>query len=75
MSVRSDVKQLAGKLLPANGRCPGDGSAMFGGFIAENEAEPQPPRCRMCGQAHWPPDPRIWFAVVGRSQPWLPDCR
>jgi hypothetical protein len=75
MSVRSDVRQMVEKLLPRNGQCPGDPAAMFGGFIAEGQPEPAPPRCRSCGAAHWPPDPAIWYCVVGRSVPWLPDCR
>jgi hypothetical protein len=69
MSVRSDVKQLADRLLPSNGKCPGDPAVQFAGFIAENEPEPQPPRCRLCGTAHWPPDLPIWYCVVGRSMP------
>jgi hypothetical protein len=75
MSVRSDVQRMAEKLLPRNGRCPGDPSVLFAGFIAEGEPEPQPPQCRLCGVNHWPPDPRIWVCIVGRSVPWEPDCR
>jgi hypothetical protein len=63
------------KLLPPNGKCPGDPSVLFGGFIPEGQPEPAPPRCRLCGKEHWPPSLPVWYCVVGRSEPWLPDCR
>jgi hypothetical protein len=69
MSVRSDIRQMAERLLPANGKCPGDPSVKFAGFLAEGEPEPQPPLCGLCKTRHWPPRPPIWFVVVGHSSP------
>jgi hypothetical protein len=72
MSVRSDVRQIAERLLP-DGQCPGqyenypDGGVWY---IREGQPEPEMPTCLLCGERHMKPEdrePHVVIEVVVRS--------
>jgi hypothetical protein len=74
MSVRSDVRQIAERLLP-DGQCPGQYEQGYpeGGvwYIREGQPEPEIPLCSRCGERHMKPEdegPHVVIEVVVRSR-------
>jgi hypothetical protein len=74
MSVRSDVRQIAERLLPTNGQCLGVPVLMK--VIREGDPIPEPPLCPLCDKCHWPAPEvqRICIVVIGKSLPRADEC-